>query len=280
MKRLIVLGGIAAAAVILLFASNPISPIIKRANQPELPTPSPAQTPTSTPKPTPTPTFSGFCFRLPILLYHHIKPADLAKEAGQSAITVYPDFFESQLAYLNSKEYHTVRLEEVGRMLKDHQKPAGKTLAITIDDGYDDIYYYVFPLIKKHNITINLFIPTGLINNSGYLTWDQLREMKGSGLVFAYNHSWSHPKLGSLTKEKIQFEINTAQKQLEESLGQSQKIFAYPYGSENSKTIDFLRTSGFLAAVSTIPGTVQCDSFIFNLHRTRIGNALLSAYGI
>lgn len=149
-----------------------------------------------------------------------------------------------------------------------------------MDDGYQDIYTYAYPIIQKYRALVNLMIPTGLMGNPGYLGWGQLKEMAGSGLAFIYNHTWSHASLGKASPEKIEFEVITAQHQLEEQLGKRVSIFAYPYGSENSFVVEFLKSHGFTAALSTIPGFTQCDSFIMSIHRNRIGNAPLTSYGL
>lgn len=245
------------------------------------PTPKSIITPSSTPTPSPkVEQLSGFCQYAPVLLYHHIQPLSLTEQNGQKNLTVDPKYFEEQMQYLNSRGYTTLNAGELAQALINHQKLGGKNLVVTIDDGYQDIYTYVYPIIQKYRITVNLMISTGLLNNPGYLTWDQLREMTGSGLVFAYNHTWSHASLGSATREKIQLEIGTAKKQLEENLGKPVNIFAYPYGSKSNEVLNVLRSNGFIAAFSTNPGFMQCDSFLLNLRRNRIGNSPLSAYGL
>lgn len=243
--------------------------------------PKPTATPSATSSLSQTPQkLSGFCQYAPVLLYHHIQPLSLTEQNGQKNLTVDPKYFEEQLQYLNSRGYTTLNAGELAQALISHQKLGGKNLVVTIDDGYQDIYTYAYPIIQKYHIIVNLMIPTGLLNNPGYLSWDQLREMIGSGLVFAYNHTWSHASLGLATREKIQLEIGTAKKQLEENLGKPVNIFAYPYGSESSEVINVLRSNGFIAAFSTNPGFMQCDSFLLNLRRNRIGNSPLSTYGL
>ena len=75
-------------------------------------------------------------------------------------------------------------------------------------------------------------------------------------------------------------EILTAKKDLEEKLGKTVNIFSYPYGSMSKSVEDILKSNGFIAAFSTINGSLQCDSLIFSLRRTHIGNAPLSAFGL
>lgn len=230
------------------------------------------------PTPTPEPKYTGFCLNVPILLYHHIKPLD---SAGTDAfLTVDISTFESQLQYLIRAGYQTISVVELANALINHQPLPAKSVVITLDDGYMDVYTNAYPLLYRYKLKANLMIATGLLGNSGYLSWDQLKRMVDTGLIFAYDHSWSHVQLANLPDEKIKYEILTGQKQLEEKLGKQINIFAYPYGSENQRTIDILKQNGFIAALSTVPGSIQCDSFLMSLHRIRIGNAPLFQYGI
>src|SRR3989344_5825560 len=223
---------------------------------------------------------AGFCLNVPILMYHHIQPQSIATKKWQTALNVDTAVFEFQMAYLTNTGYTTVSLDQLALALTNHQALPPKSIVLTFDDGYEDIYTYAYPIIKKYQLKTNLMIPTGLIENIDYLTWSQLKEMHSSSLVFAYNHTWSHANLASVSQAKMESEVQTAQRQLADNLGTSPKIFAYPYGQISQNITNYLSQNGFLAAVSTNPGQIQCDSFIMTLHRTRIGNSALAAYGI
>ncbi|MCL5113824.1 MAG: polysaccharide deacetylase family protein [Patescibacteria group bacterium] len=223
---------------------------------------------------------SGYCLNVPVLTYHHVQPESLAKQLGQISGTVDNGFFDQQMAYLASHGYHTITVAELVNALKSHSALPPKSLAVTLDDGYVDDYSYVLPIIKKYNITINLMIATGLVGNPDFISWDQLREMKGTGLVYFTDHTWSHYAVGRGPQDKIQYEITTGKQQLEQNIGQAVNIFTYPYGSFSPNAIQTLQQDGFIGAFSTIPGFLQCDSFIMTLHRNHVGNASLSAYGL
>ena len=249
-------------------------------NTVQMPSPTPSPESTPTPSPSPSPVYTGFCLNVPILLYHHIQPNEQAKQKGQTALSVDSQIFDSQMSYLASSAYSTITVDQIAQALKNHQQLPPKSIIITMDDGYQDQFTYAFPIIQKYHLTVNLMIPTGLLNNPDYMSWDQLKQMSGSGLAHAYDHTYSHANLGAVDAEKLKFEVMTGKKQLEEKLGKPINIFAYPYGSENNTVINFLTTNGFIAALSTIPGQIQCDSFIMSLHRTRIGNSSIRAYGL
>lgn len=223
---------------------------------------------------------NSFCLNVSVLMYHHIEPIDKAKSEGHAQLTVDSGVFDQQMKYLVDNGYRTISAGDLADALIKHTGIPGKPIIITIDDGYSDNYYYAFPIAKKYNIILNLMIPTGLIGNNGYMTWDNLKEMNGSGLVYMYDHTWSHYSLPIGNDIKDEEEIMTAKKQLEENLGKEVKIFAYPYGSYDLRIINILKKNGFIAAFSTIPSTYQCESDIYTLKRTRIGNSSLPFYGL
>lgn len=239
-------------------------------------------TPSATPSATPTPTiaYTGYCLNIPVIFYHHVEPMAQAKQEGHGGLTVDVANFDSQMQYLVSRGYHTVTAEDVILTLRHQKSLPPKPVAVTLDDGYSDIFNYAFPITRKYGIIMNLMIPTGLMDNPGYLSWNNLGNMISSGSVFAYDHTWSHYSMPAGNDAKDQMEIMTAKQQLESHFGKTVDVFAYPYGIGNGRIQNLLVKDGFTGAYSTIGGTVQCDSFIFNLHRIRIGNASLSAYGL
>ncbi|MFI5206018.1 MAG: polysaccharide deacetylase family protein, partial [Candidatus Paceibacterales bacterium] len=231
--------------------------------------------------PTPAPVvYGGYCLNVPVIFYHHIQPLAEAKTLGHAQLTVDSGIFDSQMAYLVSHGYTTISADQLAQALVNHGLVPSKSIVVSADDGYDDFYTYAYPIIQKYGLTVNLAIPTGLLNNSGYMNWDQLKQMVGSGKIFVYNHTWSHANLVGASSEKAQYEVSTAKKQLSENLDRNSDVFFYPYGNENNAAIGTIKANGYNAAFTTIPGMTQCDSFLMGLHRTRIGNSPLASYGL
>ena len=225
-------------------------------------------------------TGNDFCLNVPVLMYHHIQPEALASEKGQTSLTVDSGIFDQQMAYLVSRGYTSISANQLANALRTHSNLPGKPIVITMDDGYKDNFTYAFPVIQKYGLIANIMIPTGLLENEDFLSWNDLKTMVDSGRFNAYDHTWSHASLGGASDDKVQAEVMTAKTQLEEHLGRPINIFAYPYGSESPRVAQIIAQDGFTAAFSTIAGKTQCESFIMALHRTRIGNSSLSSYGI
>lgn len=257
------------------------SPLAKNLSSKPSNTPTPTPKPTATPEPTPTPTLvpSGYCLNVPVIFYHHIQPQSDAIANKQTAESVDSAIFDQQMAYLNQKGYVTISALDLVNALKNHTGVPANSVVVTLDDGYADQHTHALPIAKKYNIKLNLLIASGLLNNSGYMNWDQVNEIKNSG-GYIIDHTWSHYSLPAGSIDKIKYEVETGRSQIESYTGQKVDLFGYPYGSFDNRSIRVLNEDGFLGAFSALPGTYQCDSFIMALHRTRIGNAPLSAYGL
>jgi peptidoglycan/xylan/chitin deacetylase (PgdA/CDA1 family) len=216
---------------------------------------------------------------VPVLLYHHIQPQTQAQEKKQTSISVDSGVFDQQMSYLAASGYTTLTAKQLVDALITKSGVPTKSILITFDDGYKDNFEYAHPILQKYNLTANLMLATGLIGGADYLSWDQIRQMAGSGKWYFTNHTWSHYSLGRGNAEKITYEVTTASQQIQENSGQQVvDIFTYPYGVIAG--VDILKSLGIRAAFSTIGGRYQCDSILMSLRRNRIGNSPLSSYGL
>lgn len=236
--------------------------------------------PTVSITPTPVP-LTGYCLWVPVLTYHHIQPEAVAKQLGQTSLTVDNGIFDQQMAYLMARGYTPIWANELINALISHSGLPGKPVVVSMDDGYADNYIYALPVLEKYHIKANLMLASGLVDsNPDMLTWDMVNAMKSSGLYYFTNHTWSHWPISQGPQSKIDLEIDTAQSEIQQHTGQTVNVFTYPYGSFNNNAITTLQSKGYIGAFSTIPGAYQCDSFIMTLHRYRVGNASLSYYGL
>src|ERR1035437_5857652 len=130
---LALLGIILVVGLFLLFTGQkhvvkykPVANISSGAN---LYSPRPKFTPLISPYPkviitiTPTPApLTGFCLHVPILTYHHIQPEAVAKELGQTSLTVDSGMFDQQMAYLVSNGYTPILANELITALLGHSQ--------------------------------------------------------------------------------------------------------------------------------------------------------------
>ena len=221
----------------------------------------------------------GPCTKVSVLMYHHVQDEILAKKLGQTGLTVTPEWFDKQMQYLKDKQYAVIKMDDLVNFVKDSKPLPSKAVLITLDDAYEDNYFYAFPILKKYNFPATIFTPTGLVTVMDYLNWSEVEEMDSSGLIYFANHTWSHhASTGSV--QVLDKEVRLADTQLSEKGYNKSKVFAYPYGKPSVGAEEVLAKYGYSLAFTTRHGNIMCAKQKYDLPRIRVGNAPLSKFGL
>ncbi len=102
------------------------------------------------------------------------------------------------------------------------------------------------------------------------LNWDEVREMKESGLVSFGSHTISHVLLDQLHRQELQHQLTVSREQLEMETGDHVELLAYPNGNFSQEVIEMLPNCGYKAAVTTQRGFVNNTTHPFELPRIAI----------
>jgi peptidoglycan/xylan/chitin deacetylase (PgdA/CDA1 family) len=106
--------------------------------------------------------------------------------------------------------------------------------------------------------------------NDLMLTTEQLKQLHKAGVEIG-GHTVTHPILARMTDNEAMQEIAENKKQLEQILGEPIRYFAYPNGKPVQdylpKQIDFVKQSGYFAALSTQPSVASKASDLWQLPR-------------
>ncbi|WP_457031680.1 polysaccharide deacetylase family protein [Kitasatospora sp. P5_F3] len=126
--------------------------------------------------------------------------------------------------------------EATDRLEAGHRTPS---TVLTFDDGFADVYENAWPLLKERGLPFTIYLASGQVGGemrwegstakeSGApgLSWDQLREMAGSGLCTVANHTRSHARPALLSTA----ELDACNDDVEQHLGTRPKHFAYTWG--------------------------------------------------
>lgn len=103
-----------------------------------------------------------------ILMYHHVTDRD---EVFLPQVTA--RVFGEQMEYLK-REYRVRGLDELVEMIKRGEEIPARSVAITFDDGYEDIYRNAFPVLKKYDLPATVFVSTGFIDDDRLPWTDEL----------------------------------------------------------------------------------------------------------
>ncbi len=214
-------------------------------------------------------------FLIPILCYHRVLPEFLEDE-NDPIYTVLPEQFEAQMAFLAREGYDSLTLQEFAEIARGLKPLKKRSVIITFDDGYADVYAIAWPIARKYKIKLNLFVTTGFIGRAeplmmtldGYyfetdvtsrqkssdalrlhmnkyphlwrpLNWQEIREMHEDGVGVGL-HSHSHRNYASLRPEEIMADIASGQATFKKELGMNSDFFALPYGRYDSYRLETL----------------------------------------
>jgi peptidoglycan/xylan/chitin deacetylase (PgdA/CDA1 family) len=183
-----------------------------------------------------------------ILVYHHV-----SSETPPST-SVTPQQFRQHLSALSEGPFQVVDLAWALNQIQTGAPLPDNAVAITFDDGYNDIHTNGMPLLVEFGMPFTVFVSTETIDRrfGDMMDWETLRDLQANGATIA-NHSVKHDyfvrqfPLDDVWLAAAYADITEAQTRIEAELGPSPKWFAYPYGEFNHALRDKLQQEGWIA---------------------------------
>lgn len=175
---------------------------------------------------------------IPIYMYHWIKEDTGGYEYPETMVK--PSELKKQFKYISTNNYDAIFISDIDKAYK-YEKP----IALTFDDGWQDVYIHAFPFAKEYNVKFSMYVIKDLIGTPGYCTEDELREMYESGLVAVESHTVSHRMLATLTEDEIYEELSVSKNYLKDTFGIDSTVICYPSGSRNKATIKIAKELGY-----------------------------------
>ena len=178
--------------------------------------------------------FADAYVNIPILCYHNFNPV----KPGSMNLT--PKTLEEHLTWLKANGFTVIPLQEAVEYLQGSRTSLPpKAVVISADDGWQSVYTYLYPIIKKFNVPVTLFIyPQTISSGKNAMTWEELKELQQTGLFDVQGHTFSHPNYKQEKKHRspeqfdkfMQHELADSKKILEEKMGHPIRFLAWPFG--------------------------------------------------
>lgn len=209
-----------------------------------------------------------------VLIYHHVS------NSMPASTSISPERFIAHMDYLASNNYNIVPLIELTERLKKGEVLPDKTVAITFDDSYADVYTAAYPILKKRVWPFTFFVNTKAVGSGKlFVTWDQLREMSNNKVTIA-NHTLEHKHLVRLEKNetreqwrtRVTYEITAAQKKIADEVGSAPNIFAYPFGEYSTELRSILKQLDYVAFTQQA-GVLSVETDLQTLPRFPFGGS-------
>jgi peptidoglycan/xylan/chitin deacetylase (PgdA/CDA1 family) len=217
---------------------------------------------------------------IPVLCYHRFG-------SRASKLTVTPAAFTAQMDYLARNGYHVLGLKDLGAFLAGREPLPKKSVIITIDDGYRATYEVAYPILRKFGFPATVFLYTDFVGAGDALTYPQMKELIGSGLIDIQPHSKTHSNLtlrlpdetDAKYRERLRREVDAPVDVIRDRLALASYAYAYPYGDVNDLAVDYLSRKGVSLGLTVTPGGNGFFAYQYMLRRTMIfGNEDLEAF--
>ncbi len=211
--------------------------------------------------------------KVPILVYHYVEFVKDHGDTVRKSLNIIPPIFENQIKTLKEEGYTFIMAADLGLYLDGKKPLPQKPVILTFDDGYEDFYTDVFPILRRHNVVVTSYIISGVLGHKNYMNLQQLKEIALSGLVEIGAHSVHHPNLKALPVETVEKEIFESKQMLENALGIKVVSFAYPYGGYTDEAEKLVEKAGYTNAVGTKGGNIVNQKNRYVLFRIHPGIA-------
>ena len=207
-------------------------------------------------------------------------------------ITVSPENFESQIAWLAADGWTSLTLAQYAGFLAGKPVPR-KSIVITFDDGYLDNWVHAHPVLQKYGMHAVVFVVTGWMGEGPVrphagqpgaalpatpdhraceaaifeqgradevmMRWSEARAAIEAGTFEVHCHTHTHTRWlrQDLSREQrragISGDLSMARQVLLDKLGEASDTLCWPYGDFDQDYLEVAREQGFRYLHTTHP---------------------------
>jgi len=235
------------------------------------------------------PVYSGKKFDgsfIPIIGMHSIE------DHVENPIELNTGHFDKLCSVLNEYGYETITLIELLDYIDYGRALPEKPVIITSDDGFQSVYTNAFPILKKYDYKMTVFLVTGAVceteadrkkneyfeeYNSGspirpILIWPEIKEMYEYGCEFQ-SHTVNHVRLGIAPDETVLYELIQSKEDIESHLGNEVLFVALPKGNYNPDKTHLFVESGYRGLLRHAGGAEDIRTIdLYNIKRVEFNN--------
>lgn len=165
------------------------------------------------------------------------------------------EIFEQHLRYLK-KYCNVITLGDYLRDENARNQSGRPVVVITFDDGYDNFYTKVLPLLKEYELPATLFPalkfidePENIPIKSSIGNWKDFRPISVDALkkivkfpfIDIQSHGYAHLDFSTISKDEARDDILKSNAWLKENLDIKPNLFAYPRGLMSGSNLSVVK---------------------------------------
>lgn len=204
---------------------------------------------------------------VPVLVYHFI-----GEDVPGNKLIVTEEDFEKQMAFLKRFGYQVISLDELYRVKRGQRPPNPRMVAITFDDGDQSFYHRAYPVLKKYDFPVAVFVVVRHLDKGdmGSMKWEQVRELLAKGVTIG-SHTLSHPVLTEINPAKQHWEIRWSKTRLYHRLKHRVDYISYPTGMFDEEVKETVQRMGYKMGFGTFRKKLRGEKEdLFSMQRLMI----------
>jgi peptidoglycan/xylan/chitin deacetylase (PgdA/CDA1 family)/broad-specificity NMP kinase len=206
-----------------------------------------------------------------VLMYHTI-------DRSGWKLAVSPETFERQMRHL-ARHAAVVPLSDIVLYAKREKMLPSRAIAVSFDDGYEDVLTTALPTLERYHIPATVFIPSDFsvrTDPEGRPRLDEegVRSLDRSPLITIGSHAMTHRKMTELSPEDLSREAEGSAEALARVTGERPRFFAYPFGARTPEAERTVRDAGYDAAFGITEGTIRPGDDLFRLKRVQVDSTM------
>jgi peptidoglycan/xylan/chitin deacetylase (PgdA/CDA1 family) len=174
--------------------------------------------------------------KLPVLMYDKVDD-----DVTPDYLTVSTKQLKKQFEYLNKNNFTCILFSDLIRYVRNEKKLPPKPVLLTFDDGYENNYTNLYPLLLEFNCKANIFLVSDFveteniqISENKHLSVSDIKKMKSDIIEFGL-HTVNHKSYNDLTIQEIDEDLKKSQLKFKTLSIPFQPCFAYTYGAYPKK---------------------------------------------
>jgi peptidoglycan/xylan/chitin deacetylase (PgdA/CDA1 family) len=108
-----------------------------------------------------------------ILTFHRVLPRHDEPFQPHNGLEITPDFLDAVVTSLRQAEVDLVSMDEAWRRLNGEASER-RFVALTFDDGYRDTLEHAWPILKRHQVPVAIYVAAAFAEGTGVLWWEVL----------------------------------------------------------------------------------------------------------
>jgi peptidoglycan/xylan/chitin deacetylase (PgdA/CDA1 family) len=197
------------------------------------------------------------------LMYHRVG------EGKYPSTNVSTEMFKQHLQAIETSGLTFIEPGQFKNQILEGKPFSKRYILLTVDDAFKSFYENAWPVLKEKKIPFILFVNTREITSKhpNYMSWDQIRELKNSGLVTIGGHSWSHEYFINMKLEEVKKDIQKSHDDYQKQLKQIPDLYAHTFGETSSDIIKLIRDFNYKIIFGQHSGVISRNENINYLPR-------------